>query len=311
VVAVVYFWIKSKDDRLAKIDPFSAITGGRPVKSVDGALNILMLGSDSRDPEGLKGDGGAARTDTIVMLHIPSSHDKAYLVSVPRDYYVYVPKSPDGKHGDTKAKINAAYAWGGATLMVQTLEKYTGVRIDHVMVIDFAGFAKVTDALGGVDMYVEKSIQSIHGPYYRKFNKGNRHFTGEEALDYVRQRYQFPRGDFDRIKHQQEFLKALMSKAASSETLTSPSKLNSFLNAITDAMTVDEGFSLVDMAINFRNLRGENISFLTAPHNGTDKIKGESVVVPNDEKSKALFEAIGKDKAGEYVSANATPKPSP
>src|SRR5690606_911223 len=202
-------YVRKLNDDLARIDPFSAITGDRPTKTVEGSLNILLLGSDSRNPDQPEGDNGAARTDTIIVLHIPSRQDEAYLVSIPRDLYVHVPRSPDGQFGDRQAKINAAYAWGGVPLMVQTVEGYTGLRMDHVVVIDFFGFKDVTDALGGVEMNVEQDITSIHPPH-RQFKKGLNQFTGEEALDYVRQRYQFPDGDFARMRHQQEFLKALL-----------------------------------------------------------------------------------------------------
>ena len=215
----------------ARTDPFAEIRGDRPVKLVDGSLNILLLGSDSRDPDKPRGDSGPARTDTIIVMHIPKSHDKAYFVSIPRDLYVFVPKSADGQYGGTRAKINAAYAWGGLPLMVQTVEGFSGLRMDHVVVIDFFGFKDVTDALGGVDMNVERDIKSIHSPF-RQFKKGPNHFNGEEALDYVRQRYQFPDGDFARMRHQQEFMKALLDKAVSTGTVTNPKKLNAFLQAL-------------------------------------------------------------------------------
>jgi len=300
-------YVRKLNDDLARIDPFSAITGDRPTKTVQGSLNILLLGSDSRDPDQPKGDAGPARTDTIIVMHIPAAHDRAYLVSIPRDLYVYVPKSPDGQFGDRRAKINAAYAWGGVPLMVQTVEGYTGLRMDHVVVIDFFGFKDVTDALGGVDMNVEQDITSIHPPY-RQFKKGMNHFNGEEALDYVRQRYQFPDGDFARMRHQQEFLTALLDKAVSTGTVTNPVKLNAFLKAATKAITVDQDFSLVDMALQFRGLRSDDLTFLTAPHSGTDMIDGESVVVSDRERAAAMFDAMAKDTMAEWMAAN--PKPT-
>ena len=135
------------------------------------------------------------------------------------------------------------------------------------MAIDFGGFKEVTDALGGVDLKVERTITSIHKPY-RTFTKGTNHMNGAEALDWIRQRKQFPDGDFARMRHQQEFLKALMDKAASTGTLTNPKKLNEFLKSVTAAVTVDQDFSLTDMALQFRNLRGENLTFLTSPQLG-------------------------------------------
>src|SRR4030095_1480352 len=127
-------------------------------------------------------------------------------------------------------------------------------------------------------MTVDRTITSVHAPH-RTFLKGLNHFNGTEALDYVRQRKQFPDGDFARMRHQQEFLKALMDKAASTGTLTNPGKLNNFLTAVTKAVTADESFSVVDMALQFRGLRGQNLQFLTSPTDGTDTVDGESVVI--------------------------------
>jgi LCP family protein required for cell wall assembly len=272
-------------------------------------MNILLLGSDSRDPDKPKGDAGPARTDSIIVMHIPASHEKAYLVSLPRDLYVSVPEAENGE-GGRRAKINAAYAWGGLPLMVETVEGFTGLRMDHVVIIDFFGFKDVTDALGGVDMNVERDVKSIHTPF-RTFKKGPNHFNGEEALDYVRQRYQFPDGDFARMRHQQEFLRALMDKAVSSGTVTNPKKLTEFLGAATKAITVDQNFSLVDMALEFRNLRGDSLTFLTSPYSGTDTINGESVVLSDREKAVALYDAMAQDKMEEWSAAHPKPSPKP
>lgn len=299
---VVHNWISSIDEGLRRTDPFSQLEG-RPPKLVEGTLNILLLGSDSRDPDAPTDQASKWRTDTIILMHIPSTHDRAYLISFPRDLYVYVPRNRDGSYGDTMAKINAAYAWGGLPLMVDTVEGYTGVHIDHVVLIDFAGFQAVTDALGGVDMYVEKTITSIHKPH-RKFTKGMNHFNGAEALDYVRQRYQFPDGDFARMRHQQEFLKAIMDKAASGGTLSNPAKLRAFVSSVAAAITVDKDFSLFDMAWQFRNLRSDDLVFLTTPHLGSQMINGESVVVSDKQRASALFDAISRDELAAWLAAN-------
>lgn len=301
-----YTWISGVDDGLKRTDPFADIAG-RPAKVVDGTVNILLLGSDSRDPDAAVDQGGKWRTDTMVLLHIPASHDRAYLISFPRDLWVHVPPSKDGQFGNTMAKLNAAYAWGGLPLMVQTLEGYTGVRMDHVALIDFAGFKRVVNALGGVDMNVEKTIKSIHKPF-RTFNKGPNHFDGAEALDYIRQRKQFPDGDFARIRHQQEFLKAVMNKAVSAGTVTSPGRLKEFVTSVADAMTVDQEFSLLDMAWQFRSLRSDDLIFITSPHNGTANIDGQSVVVSDREKALALFDAVTKDTVAAWL-AQESPSP--
>lgn len=304
-----WLYLRSLDDNMDRIEVFSQIEGERPA-GTPGALNILVLGSDSRDPDaaGVSAEnesspaqaGDPYRTDTIMLMHIPSSQDRAYLISFPRDLWVYIPPNADGTDGDYNAKINAATAMGGVPLAVQTVETYTGVRIDNVMLIDFAGFVEVTDALGGVDMYIPETIQSIHGDR-RTFEEGNQHLNGEEALDYIRQRYQFADGDFQRVRNQQAFLKALMDKAASTGTLTNPGKLNAFLQTATSTLTVDENFSLVDVGWRFRHLRSDNLTFLTSPHQGTGNIDGQSVVISDDEAAAELYAAVHDDRMAQWV----------
>ncbi len=294
-----YLWVENVDRGLKRTDPFAEVAG-RPQKLVDGSLNILLLGSDSRDPGAPVDRAGKWRTDTIMILHIPADHKKGYLISLPRDLWVHIPESKDGQHGNTMAKINAAYAWGGAPLMVQTVEQYTDVRMDHLVLIDFAGFVKVTDALGGVDMQVEQTITSIFEPW-RTFTKGRNHFNGEEALDYVRQRYQFADGDFARQRHQQQFLKALLDKAASMGTLTNPGSFRDFVSGTAAALTVDKDFSLFDLGWQFRSLRGDDLVFMTSPNSGTDTINGESVVLSDKQRGSALYDAVAKDCVADWL----------
>ncbi|GIJ51480.1 transcriptional regulator [Virgisporangium aliadipatigenens] len=300
-----YTYYQNLNNDVRRTDAFAGITGGRPAKTVDGALNILMLGSDSRDPENADKPGNA-RTDTLIVAHIPASHDKAYLISMPRDLYVPIPKDPKSGQGGGKAKINAAFAWGGIPLVVRTVEGYTGLRLDHVVLIDFGGFTSVVDALGGVDLNIEQDVKSIHQPF-RQFKKGVMHLDGAAALDYARQRKQFPEGDFARMRHQQELMKAIMDKAVSGGTLSNPMKLNSFLKAATKAVTVDQDLSPVDLALQFRNIRSQDLTFSVSPHQGSKIINGEDVVVPDETKAKGLYEAIKNDKAGEWFAANPPP----
>ncbi|MEV4480209.1 LCP family protein [Micromonospora coxensis] len=305
--AGAWMYTRSLNNDLARTDPFAEITGGRPAKAVNGALNILLVGSDSRDPDAPVDQQSQWRADTIIVMHIPADHKSAYLVSIPRDLYVPIPESAGAECGSgQRAKINAAFAFGGLPLAVRTVECFTDVRIDHVMAIDFGGFKEVTDAVGGVDLKVERSVTSIHKPY-RKFTKGTMHMDGATALDWIRQRKQFPDGDFARMRHQQEFLRALMDKAASTGTLTNPKKLNAFLQSVTDAVTVDKDFSLADMALQFRNLRGENLIFLTSPNSGSDTINGESVVVSDREKALGMYKAMSADTMADWVAANKDP----
>ncbi|MFI5936193.1 LCP family protein [Actinoplanes sp. NPDC051494] len=302
----LYSYANGLDDDLKRTDAFSDITNGRPAKTVDGALNILLVGSDSRDPDASKEDTNAWRADTLIIMHIPEDHKSAQLISIPRDLWVTIPKANDAACSDgSRAKINAAFAFGGLPRAVRTVECMTDVKLDHVLAIDFGGFKEVTDALGGVDLPVDRSITSIHKPF-RKFTKGTMHMDGAQALDWIRQRKQFPRGDFDRMRHQQEFLRALMDKAASSGTLASPGKLDDFLKSVTKAITADNDFSLTDAAVQFRSLRGENLTFITSPNKGSETIDGQSVVVSDREKALALYKAVTDDKVGDWMTANPT-----
>jgi LCP family protein required for cell wall assembly len=299
-----YLYANHLDDQINRTDPFSQITGGRPAKVAPGAMNILLLGSDSRNPDFTAANADKSRSDTIILMHVQADHKHGYLISIPRDLYVPIP-------GHDRDKINAAFAYGGLPLVIQTVEGFTGVRLDHLAIIDFAGFEKVTDALGGVDLNVEKTITSIHKPF-RTFKAGMNHFTGAEALDYVRQRYQFPDGDISRERHQQQFLRAIMDKAASSGTLTNPTKLTSFLDAMTKAMTVDKDFSLKDMALEFHNLRGNDLTFMTSPFSGFGQVGDQSVVLSDRTKAAALYDAVAKDTVAQYLaSASSAPSPTP
>jgi LCP family protein required for cell wall assembly len=293
------------NNKLNKTDPFSAIVGDRPLKTVDGALNILLVGSDSRDPDEDMSKPGRWRADTIVMVHVSADHNHVYLVSMPRDLYVYVPKMDGALYSDRYAKINASFAWGGLPLGVSTIENYTGVRIDHVVSIDFGGLKEVVEALGGVDMYVDQTITSIHSPH-RTYQKGQRHFNGAEALDYVRQRKQFAEGDFARVKHQQALLRAMLDKATSAGVLANPGKLNAFLQTLTKAVTVDKDFALTDMVLQFRTMSSDKLTFMTSPHLGSADRNGESVVLSDKTKALALYDAMAKDAMAAYL-----PSPSP
>ncbi|GIG64158.1 transcriptional regulator [Phytomonospora endophytica] len=298
----IYSYANGLNDDMSRVDAFAALVGDRPVDEVDGDMNVLVVGSDSRDPDNPTG-GGNARTDTIMMLHIPSDHSKAYIVSIPRDLYVSVPTDAQGNGGED-AKINAAFAWGGVPLLISTVENYTNVRIDHFVEIDFAGLKDVVDALGGVDMKVDDTIESIHKPY-RTFEKGMNHFNGAEALDYVRQRYQLPKGDFDRMKNQQKLIKAIMNQATSAGVMTDPGKLDAFLQTVIKAVTVDENFSLLDVAIQFRGLGAENLVFLTSPNTGTGQSpSGESIVVSDDALAGDLYMKMRLDSMADWVAAN-------
>jgi LCP family protein required for cell wall assembly len=292
-----YLYLHAVDKKFDRIDVFNEIPSAqRPQRApaAQDAMNYLLLGSDSRDPESTAG----SRSDTIILVHVNKDHSGGQLVSIPRDTWVHVPKSPDGRHGNTYAKINAAYAWGGVPLTVQTVEAFTGVRIDHVIMVDFAGFKEIIDALGGVDINVEQSFTSTHSlnaNSIRHFNAGPQVMDGPAALDYARERYAFADGDFARIRHQQQVIKAVLDKAAKGDLLINPVRLNDFLNATANAVTVDSTLDILGTAADLRHLRSGNLSFHTNPSSGTGMEGSQSVVYPDLAADKAIYDAIRQD----------------
>ncbi|WP_305782732.1 LCP family protein [Symbioplanes lichenis] len=297
------------DNDIQRVQAFDQVPEAeRPVKeqAAGDAMNFLVLGSDTRDPEST----GGSRSDTIILMHLPADRSGAQLVSIPRDTWTHIPKSADGQHGNTNAKINAAYAWGGTPLMVRTVENYTGVRIDHVVMVDFAGFKDIVDALGGVDIDVETAFTSTHSlnkDSVREFEAGPQTMDGATALDYARERYAFKDGDFARIRHQQQVIKAILNKAASGGTLTNPAKLNSFLRATADAVSVDETLNIFGMAGDLRHLRSDSLTFYTSPTTGTGTRGDQSVVLPDKPKAEQFFAAVKRDDVAE-IKATGTVK---
>ncbi|CAM3223995.1 LCP family protein [Stackebrandtia soli] len=280
------------------LDRFDAFNGldDRPDKVVDGSLNVLVLGSDSRNPDSAEG----SRADTIMMLHIPADGRKAYIISLPRDLWVPIPPSGNGSYGGGEDKLNSAMSHGGIPLMVSTVENYSGVRVDHVIEIDFEGLKAVVDALGGVTMDVEMDFTSIHKPY-REFTAGDQTMDGTTALDYVRQRKQFPDGDFARMRHQQELLMAMMDKATSAGIIGDPSSVSAFLESTIDAMKVDEGFDLIATALQFSDLRSNDLVFMTLPNKDTGWVGDENVVLRDDELAPTMFAALRDDELAGWV----------
>lgn len=290
-------YYQSVESDIERVKAFDGVPEeSRPAKVAHKAMNILILGSDSRDPASTSG----SRTDTIILAHLSGDRAGAQLISIPRDTWVSVPRSKDGRRGGRDAKINAAFAWGGVPLMVQTVERFTGVRIDNVALIDFAGFEQIIDAVGGIDINVEQGFTSIHPPH-RRFSEGTQHVGGAAALDYARERYAFRDGDFARIRHQQEVMKAILDKAASGGLLANPGKLNAFVRATADAVSVDETLSIFDTAMDLRHLRSGNLTFLTSPSKGTGRVGTQSVVFADTEKAKAVYDAVRRDAVPEIL----------
>jgi LCP family protein required for cell wall assembly len=247
-------------------DPFKQIPGtDRPTRSNIGgdAMNVLLLGSDSRIDAGNPNQWsyGAQRTDAIMLVHVQAQRKNAVVVSIPRDSWVPIP-------GHGTAKINAAFSWGGPSLMVRTVEQLTGVRIDHVVVADFTGFKQLTDDLGGVDITIPAATSDERATW----TAGLHHMTGEQALNYVRQRHNLPGGDFDRVKRQQTWIRAVFHQLRSTGTLTDPLALNRALTTLSKSVATDSGFDIGkigDLLTSLAGLGSPDLYFVTAPTIGT------------------------------------------
>jgi LCP family protein required for cell wall assembly len=255
----------------------------------------LLVGSDSRQgltPEQQQalatgGDTGNGRTDTVLVVHVPTlgSGTPTTMVSIPRDSYVPIP-------GYGRDKINAAFSIGGAPLLAQTVEQATGLRIDHYAEIGFVGFAGLVDGLGGVTVCptapIDDPLAGINLP------AGCQKLAGRDALGYVRSRAT-PRADLDRMVDQRQFMAALLHRAASPAVWLNPWRWYSVPHAAVDALTVDREDHVWDLARLGWALHGST-STLTVPIGELTSSGAGSVVVWDHEKAAALFDALAADQ---------------
>ena len=236
-------------------------------------INILVMGSDTRDGSGNNIDGltgGGQRSDTTIMFHLSADRSFAYGVSIPRDSLV---NRPDclAKNGDTipgadDVMWNDAFSVGGPACTMQQFEQLTGVRLDNYVVLDFNGFQDMVDAIGGVEVCIPQAIEDpAHGI---DIPAGTRQIKGTEALNYVRARYTLGDGsDIGRIKRQQAFVAAMASKVLSAGTLTRADRVVGFLNAATSSLTTDFK-SITQMGkvgVGFKNVGLDEVKFVTVP----------------------------------------------
>ncbi|GAA4972904.1 LCP family protein [Pseudonocardia tropica] len=304
VAGVVAYLTSSIGNEINRIpDAFRGIdAGSRP--ATFGGTTFLLVGTDSRSDVPITGteaaagaDGGSERSDVIMLGTVAPDGEHASVVSIPRDSWVDIP-------GRGMNKINAAYAFGGAPLLIETVEQLTGVRVDHFGVVDFAGFTSLVDSVGGIDVQVARAT----GNAGVDFAAGENHLDGAQALAYVRQRYDLPNGDIDRAARQQNAIKALLEKVQEKAT-TDPTALYSFATSVGDAVSVDDSLSntgLVQLALANRNLRGSGVAFVTAPVAGLGREGAQSVVYLDDTRGQELWGAIRNGTVAQYADRNPT-----
>jgi LCP family protein required for cell wall assembly len=284
--------------------PLDQSTRPQKAAGTEKTVNLLLVGVDTRADEqttGSAGNGeifvqGRQRSDVIMLVHIAGDRRSSSVVSIPRDSWVTVP-------GHGKNKINAAYSLGGGSLLVQTVEQLTNLRIDHFAVVDFAGFKDITDAVGGVDVRVAATTHDNRG----SFQAGLNHLDGDQALAYVRQRYNLPNGDLDRVRRQQNIIRALMAKVGSMDLLSNPARTLGLADSVAKAVSVDDSLSdpdLDSLVLSLRHMKPAAIRFLTAPVSGLGRQGAQSVVYLNTTDSTELWSALRHDAFATYAKAH-------
>ncbi|MGW0435309.1 LCP family protein [Micromonospora sp. NPDC003197] len=270
--------------------------------AVTGPLNYLLVGSDRRPTS----PDSEQRADTIMIAHIPASLDRAYLVSIPRDLLVTIPQSTVTGYEGGSDKINAAFqhgggGQGGTQLLSATLTHLTGLRFDGAALIDFTGFQRVIDLVGGIRMCVDTPVRSIHTK--RQFDPGCQQMDGAQALDFARQRYDLPNGDYDRQRHQQQLLKAILDKISTDNLLTNPVKLDQVLRAIGSSVTMDtNGVAIEDLLFGLRGMRSDALTGIRVP--AYSEMLDDTSFEMLDEGAADLFQSLGGRHVDDWVSGN-------
>ncbi|SDG09706.1 LCP family protein [Klenkia brasiliensis] len=287
-------------------------SGNEDTVATGEAMNLLLVGNDSRVNlsedqlvELNAGEDSGTNTDTMILVHIPADGSKASFVSFPRDSYVSIP-------GHGQDKLNAAYAYGerdapegatdaerqsaGAQLLVQTISQLTGLRIDHYAEVDLLGFFELSNIVGGVQVNL---CQAVDDSFYSGavFPAGEQTISGADALKFVRQRHGLPRGDFDRIIRQQVYIAGVLRNMLSQNVLLDLGKQRDLADAAADALTVDRGLNLFDLAAQMQSITAGDIDFQTIPYVGdAEDDQGRYILQLQDEDTlHAFFAQLSAD----------------
>ncbi|MEE1748048.1 LCP family protein [Streptomyces sp. NPDC006641] len=307
-----YAYVKLNGN-LKAVDINAALGKNRPDNVDNGSQDILVLGSDSRSGanSAYGTDDGAARSDTAMVVHINKGHRTASVVSIPRDTLVTRPECTSDTTGkpvaaEQRAMFNTAYEVGGPACAVKTVEAMSGIRMDHYLEVDFTGFKKLIDELGGVKITTTQAIDDPKS--HLKLEPGTHTLDGEQSLGLVRTRKSVGDGsDLGRIQLQQAFIKALMEQVKHVGVFSNPKKLYDLADTATKAVTTDSDLGSVTELTSFANglkgLGSKNVHMVTLPveYDPADPNR----VVPLESAAQQVWSALKQDKA---IPASATEK---
>lgn len=307
---------------IEKIDAFTGLSD-RPEKA-SSAINYLIVGSDTREGlsraelkelrVGTVKSAAGKRSDTMMLIHISKARDKAVIVSIPRDTFALIPEHKNNQGKLIPAgysKINSAFNWGGAPLLIEALENMTDLKIDHYVEVNFSGFADVVDSLGGIEVCTKKDINDSKS--HLVLPAGVHTLNGIDSLKFVRTREFDGLGDIGRMQRQQQFVSAVLRKATSAGVLLNPVTMANFINSSLSAVITDSGLEsadLITLARQMKSLSTSKVRTLTVPlsnlyynSNGvTASVLWDPVLAPE------LWQRLKEDRA---VIDEVTPTPSP
>lgn len=256
-------------------------------------LNYLLLGTDTREEGTSLLDAAGARSDTILVVHIPQDRQSVQVMSIMRDSWVTIP-------GYGEAKVNAALAYGGVPLLVQVVEGLIGQRIDDVGIVDFEGFEGLTDAVGGVTVQNETAFSA--GGY--EFAQGPITVRGDAALAYVRERYAFSDGDYQRVRNQQAFMRAVLDRLLEPSVLANPITLTNLIEQMSPYVATTEGLSnssMLGLASQFVSAGAPSVQTFTLPTNGTGMVGDQSVVFVDYDDLALVQQAFAAESMNDFT----------
>jgi LCP family protein required for cell wall assembly len=307
-----YALISWSSRSIERVDAFAGLAD-RPPPNAPGTTTFLLVGSDARTGMseadmrrlhvGTAATTDGRRADTMLLVQVSAHHGTVQAVSLPRDSYVTIPAhtGTDGSQvPERRNKLNAAYAFGGPSLAVATIERTTGVHVDHYLEVDFLGFVRLVDAVGGVDVCTPVRLRDRKAGL--RLPKGTTRVDGETGLAYVRARSLDARADLGRVERQQRFLAAMVHRATSSDVLLDPRALVRLLDAALSAVRADPGLTqqqLVELGTELRHVSGRDIAFRTVPiANPSYRTRNAGAVALWDKAAATeLFTAMREDTA--------------